>query len=329
MSNGTGGPIAKPEPRSERSVLRWLPRFEGDTPPYSIRAIGLAVLCFTSALAVQLIFRTAGGSLIFATYYPAVLAAGLLAGLPGGIIVTVSGLLTGWWAFMPPHFAFFPLEWSQLLDLATFLFSCGCILLVTERYREALRELRKHEQERVLVTKELEHRSKNTYAVIDVIVQKTLEDDPDRANIISGRIRAVKSANDLLNHTTTHTVLLKTLLMHEFLPYGEAHFHAEGPDIELSADTARHLALVFHELVTNAAKYGALSKSGGRVLVAWNNEDGVVRLEWREEGGPVVSPPKKHGFGSMIVTQSLKSISGSIGPTFAPEGLRCSITFRA
>ena len=86
---------------------------------------------------------------------------------------------------------------------------------------------------------------------------------------------------------------------------------------------------MFHELVTNAAKYGALSKSAGRVLIAWNNEDGLVRLEWREEGGPVVNPPKKHGFGSRIVTQSLKSVSGSICPLFAPEGLRCSITFRA
>ena len=148
MSTGTGGPITKPEPQSERSVLSWLSGFVSDTPPYSIRAIGLAVLCFTSALAVQMIFRAAGGSLIFATYYPAVLAAGLLAGLPAGIIVTVSALLTGWWAFMPPQFVFFPLAWSQRLDMATYLLSSGCILFVTERYREALRELRKRDHER-------------------------------------------------------------------------------------------------------------------------------------------------------------------------------------
>jgi two-component sensor histidine kinase len=81
--------------------------------------------------------------------------------------------------------------------------------------------------------------------------------------------------------------------------------------------------------VTNAAKYGALSKPGGRVLISWKNVDGLVRLEWREEVGPVVRPPEKHGFGSKIVTQSLKSLSGSINPTFAPEGLSCSITFQA
>jgi two-component sensor histidine kinase len=164
--------------------------------------------------------------------------------------------------------------------------------------------------------------------VIDVIVQKTLEDEPERASIISGRIRAVKFANDLLNQTSTHTVLLKNLLQHEFAPYGEAHFHPEGPEVELAPDTVRHLALVFHELVTNAAKHGALSKPGGRVLISWKKTEGAVNLEWREEGGPAVSPPKGHGFGSRIVTQSLKSVSGSITPSFAREGLHCAISFR-
>jgi two-component sensor histidine kinase len=159
-------------------------------------------------------------------------------------------------------------------------------------------------------------------------VQKTLENQPERATIVSGRIRAVKYTNDLLNQTSTHTALLKTLLTHEFVAYGEARFHAEGPEVELSADTARYLALVFHELVTNAAKYGALSKSDGQVLISWKQVDGLITLEWREQGGPVVMPPKAHGFGSRIITQSLKSVSGSISPTFAPEGLYCSIRFR-
>jgi two-component sensor histidine kinase len=65
------------------------------------------------------------------------------------------------------------------------------------------------------------------------------------------------------------------------------------------------------------------------VLISWKHLDGVVSLEWSEEGGAVVSPPRKYGFGSKIVTQSLKALSGSITPTFAPGGLHCSITFRA
>ncbi len=316
-------------PSAEPLGGRRFPQLVSGIPPYSIRAVGVAVVCFASALAVQVIFRPLGGSLMFATYFPAVLVAGLLAGLPAGLFVSIAALLTVWWAFIPAQFSFFPLPLDQGLNLATFLVSCGCMLAVTESYRAALRQLRKHEYERELVVKELEHRGRNTYAVIDVIVRKSLEDEPERANLISGRIRAVKYANDLLNQTSTHTVLLKTLLLHEFMPYGEARFHAEGPDFELPADTARHLALVFHELVTNAAKHGALSKQGGRVLLSWKRPDGVVRLEWTEQGGPAVSPHAKHGFGSRVVTQSLRALSGSISPTFAPEGLHCAITFRA
>lgn len=329
LSAGATGPNSKPKPSGNQAFSPWLPRLVNSIRPYSIRAMAVAVLCFTCALAVQIIFRLLGGSLLFATYFPAVLVGGLLAGLPAGIFVTIAALATVWLVFIPPAFVFNPLTVNQQLDFATFLVSSACIMVVTESYRAALRQLRRHEQQRELVMRELEHRGRNTYAVIDVIVQKTLEDQPERAALISGRIRAIKYANDLLTQAPTHTVLLKNLLLHEFVPYGDARFRMDGPDVELPPDTARHLALVFHELVTNAAKYGALSKTGGRVLISWNRLDGVVSLEWREEGGAVVSAPSKYGFGSKIVTQSLKALSGSITPTFAPGGLQCSITFRA
>jgi two-component sensor histidine kinase len=318
-----------PGREAEPFLTRALARLVRDVPPFSGRAFFIAFICLLGAFDSQLLFQWAGSSLLFAAYYPAVLVAGLVAGVPAGLFVVLAALFTVWFSFIPPYFRFFPLEGTQALDLFVFLLSSGCVLLVTHSYRVALQRLRRQERERQLITKELEHRGRNTYAVIDAIVQKTLEDQPERANIISGRIRAIKFANDLLSQADTHTILLKTLLLHEFLPYGEARFRAEGSDIELDPDTARHLALVFHELVTNAAKYGALSNPGGRVLIAWKKTDGLVSLDWREEGGPSVSPPAVHGFGSRIVTQSLRSVSGSIVPTFAPEGLRCAVTFRA
>jgi K+-sensing histidine kinase KdpD len=119
----------------------------------------VAILCFASALGVHVIFRSVGGSLMFSTYFPAVLVAGLLAGLPAGIFVTVAALLTVWWAFMPPPFTFSPLALDQRLDLAAYLLSSGCILVMIESYRAALRQVRKHERERELMLKELEHRA--------------------------------------------------------------------------------------------------------------------------------------------------------------------------
>jgi two-component sensor histidine kinase len=327
---GTAELKTRPSERAaEPFIRRALTRLVKNVPPLSGRAFFFSFICLLAAFDAQLLLRWSGSSLLFAAYYPAVLVAGLIAGVPGGLFVAVAALVTVWWSFIPPYFSFVPLDRTHALDLFVFLLSSGCVLFVTHSYRETLERLRRQERERQLIMKELEHRGRNTYAVIDAIVQKTLEDQPERANIISGRIRAIKFANDLLSQADTHTILLKTLLLHEFLPYGEARFHAEGVEIELAADTARHLALVFHELATNAAKYGALSNPAGRVLMAWKRTDGLVSLDWREEGGPPVSAPAVHGFGSRIVTQSLRSLSGSIVPTFAPEGLRCAITFRA
>jgi two-component sensor histidine kinase len=321
--------LTNPSEPLQSAVTRRLSRLVGGIPPYSVQAFLVGILCFAVAAVLHIAFRWFGGTLFFVTYFPAVLVAALFAGLPAGLLVILLAALTVWWAVMPPHYEFQWLSRTELMNLGGFLLAGASILFVVELYRSSLLQLRKNERERELVMKELEHRGRNTYAVIDVIIQKTFGDHPELANLASGRIRAVKYANDLLNQTSTHTLLLKSLLVHEFAPYGEGRFHAEGPDVELVPDTARHLALVFHELVTNAAKHGALSKPSGRVLLSWKNTDGTVTLEWREEGGPVVRPPEKHGFGSRIVTQSLKSVSGSITPTFAPGGLHCSITFRA
>ena len=310
-------------------ITRRLARLFGAMRPYSCGAFAVGVICFLGAIGLHIVLRWLGGSFAFATYFSAVLLAALLAGFPSGLLVAILSLLTVWWAFTPPTFPFFPLSRADQVDLIGFLLGSGVILVVIVLYRASLSQLLQDEQERELVMEELEHRARNTYAVIDVIVQNTLADEPERADLLSGRIRALRFADDLLNKTTTDRALLKTLLLHEFAPYGgEGRFRADGPDVELSPDTARHLALVFHELVTNAVKHGALSRLEGRVLISWSHMDGVIRLEWREEGGPVRTLPKRCGFGSRIIERSVKSVSGLIASTFARDGLRCTITFK-
>jgi two-component sensor histidine kinase len=88
------------------------------------------------------------------------------------------------------------------------------------------------------------------------------------------------------------------------------------------------LVLLFHELVTNAAKHGALSSPTGRVTVKWTRKDQDLILDWKESGGPKVVPPLKEGFGSQLITVCVKALSGTVQPHFAPEGLTCSMTFR-
>jgi two-component sensor histidine kinase len=309
-------------------ITRRLTRLVGDIRPYSFRAFAVAVICFLGAVGLHIALRWLGGSFAFVTYFPALLLAALVGGFPSGLLVAILSFVTVWWALTAPAFQFFPLSRVDQIDFIGFLLASGTILLVTGLYRASLSQLRQNEQERELVMEELEHRARNTYAVIDVIVQQTLEDEPERADLLSGRICALKFTDELLNKTTTHRMLLQSLLLHEFVPYGEGRFRVDGPDVELSPDTARHLALVFHELVTNAVKHGALSRPEGQVLISWRHMDGVIRLEWREEGGPVPNLPKRYGFGSRIIERSVKSVSGLVASTFARDGLRCAITFK-
>src|SRR3546814_6842850 len=86
------------------------------------------------------------------------------------------------------------------------------------------------------------------------------------------------------------------------------------------------MALVLHELGTNAAKYGALSTEEGRIDLNWTIQDGTLHLMWRESGGPAVQPPSRRGFGTMLLERSLKSDGGTVQGDYAPEGVTWKIT---
>ena len=129
------------EPELGPVITQPLPRLTGDIPPYSFPAFSIALLCLVAAIGVQLVFRSLGASLLFATYYPAVVIAGLLAGAPAGVLVVFGSLLTVWWVFIPPAYEFFPVNFTHLMDLVLFMLSSACILVVVERYRAALTQI--------------------------------------------------------------------------------------------------------------------------------------------------------------------------------------------
>jgi two-component sensor histidine kinase len=98
-----------------------------------------------------------------------------------------------------------------------------------------------------------------------------------------------------------------------------------GPDCLLSPKLALTLALLVHELATNAAKYGSFSNSAGRVSVDWSLSDARLNLEWRETGGPPVVPPNHRGFGTRLFLRALDQFQGKVEATFAPAGLVCKL----
>jgi PAS domain S-box-containing protein len=197
------------------------------------------------------------------------------------------------------------------------------ILDVTERKRA--------ESTQRLLIGELNHRVKNTLASVQAIATQTLRHSAEPAEFAPtfiGRIHALARAHSLLSATTWQGARLRELIEGQ-LQLGTidpARLTFAGPEIELSPEPALHLALVLHELSTNANKYGALSNEDGRVRLEWRLKAGKLELEWIETSGPAVAAPSRRGFGTALIERSLKAEGGSAQASFAPEGLRWLLT---
>jgi PAS domain S-box-containing protein len=190
------------------------------------------------------------------------------------------------------------------------------------------KEAEKHQQ---VMVDELNHRVKNTLATVMALSAQTFRNAPSQEGLceaFEGRLLALSQTHNLLNRSFWTGAGLRDILTQELAPYtgaGGFGFTLDGDDLKLGPVTAVTLGMVFHELSTNAVKYGALSMAGGKVLVAWRiSRLGRLHVEWREVGGPPVSPPRRRGFGSRLIEQALASdLDGDARLHFPSEGLRC------
>jgi two-component sensor histidine kinase len=266
----------------------------------------------------------------FTTFYPAVVLSGFLWGLRPAILALLCSAAVAWWAFLPPRWTFFITpDWESLIALLIFLATGGLVVWITGAYHRTLRKLRAEQQSRELLNRELVHRGRNTIAVAQAVVSQTLRADTSAASAINGRLRALLNTNEILTTSTLQTGLLRQVIEAEVAPYGLERISLSGPPVALQPDLARTLALVIHELATNAAKYGSLSSPTGRLAINWNFDNNAVALTWMECGGPSVLPPAKVGFGTTLI-KSLQqsSFSGMVDLDFRPAGLVCSVRFQ-
>jgi two-component sensor histidine kinase len=185
------------------------------------------------------------------------------------------------------------------------------------------------EQQQKLLVDELNHRVKNTLATVQAIAAQTLRTAPEPAafrEAFEARLLALSATHDLLTATSWRSAQLRDVAAVEFRPYGPERYRLDGPDVALAPAEALSLGLLFHELATNAAKYGALSAADGRVDVRWQVVDARLELTWRERGGPPVTIPTRRGFGSRLIERSLKGeMRGEAALDFAPDGLVCRV----
>jgi two-component sensor histidine kinase len=291
----------------------------------SIGALWVAAASLLGATLLRLALALLGIHSSFALYIPAALIAGLVAGAPAGIAVVAGGAVIGFLTFAPPH-ADFAIDLSAVAG-GIFSVSALVVVLVAHLYRHQVEKLRTREKERDLLLKELEHRGRNTYAIVDSIVRTSLKSDPERAETISRRVLAVSRSNDLVNWSSTTSVPFRALLLRVLDGIPSERLILNGPNVELTARSARNLALVFHELATNARKYGALSTSEGRVALTWDFEAPTIHVTWQEKGGPPAQAPATAGFGTEVIDRTLAALSGSVFRDYDPQGFSCRMSF--
>jgi len=194
------------------------------------------------------------------------------------------------------------------------------------------------EAQQQLLIRELNHRVKNTLATVKALVTlsaRSASSVEAFSEAFSNRIAALAHTHTLLTEAVRQTVTLKDLISAELGPYADAsgrRVRLEGPPVTLGSEEAVPLGMAFHELVTNAVKYGALSVPGGVLTMTWNVlADGdvpMLRFSWEESGGPPVSPPNRRGFGSTLLEKVLAAqLKAEVGMNYDPAGLRFSACF--
>jgi two-component sensor histidine kinase len=222
------------------------------------------------------------------------------------------------------------------IALSLLLSALTALIVLGGRNAQTLLAARQeHEAVRNILTRELTHRVKNTLATVTSLAMLTRRGATSvdaYADALTARLRALSATHDLLTHRDWSHAPLRGVLEAELAPFSKAsdvRLNLSGPDVVLAPNIALSLGLAVHELVTNAAKYGAFSVRDGTITIDWvltQNSD-AVRLNWRESGGPPVQQPETRGFGSDLVEKLMaRELNSEVRINFHPDGVRCELS---
>jgi two-component sensor histidine kinase/PAS domain-containing protein len=193
-----------------------------------------------------------------------------------------------------------------------------------------LTERKQAEELQRLLLNELNHRIKNTLATIQAIAGQTLRaarDLPSAREALERRIHSMAQAHDLLTLHAWTGANLTDVVMRALDAFPPTQVRMSGTAIDVSPKHALALSLALHELATNATKYGALSRPEGRVSVNWEIQEGRLRFDWEESGGPAVAPPTQKGFGSRLLEELVgRDLGGDVKLNYDVSGVRWGIT---
>ena len=208
-----------------------------------------------------------------------------------------------------------------LTDLSTFAAMALRMIETEERLKVAL-------VQQQTIADEMGHRIKNLFSVATSMVRLSVPGPGGKEELaerLTGRLMALAEANALLrrrfDEIPWERADLAEVLSRILRPHGEGRWQINGPSVAINERSINNVALIFHELATNAAKYGALSAERGAVSIDWTLEQNDLRLSWREAGGPVTKPPAGLGYGNKLVTGTVRGCGGDIDYDWLPGGL--------
>ena len=267
----------------------------------------------------------------FTPYIPAVFLATAVGGLRVGVVAAIAGGALG----VSVDFGNTTVDAARFVLLLIYWAVCGFMIWGVEQYRSMVRQQREiskrliqEEEYRKLVVEELQHRLKNKLSTIHAVLHQVLENQPQVWSSIDHRLRALAAADDLISRVDDRGCDIKDLLMSELGPYGHVRFSLNGDKLFLPDKLAVSLALILHELATNAAKYGAFSSARGLLQVSWTTSDGRLNLTWDETEGPTVENVGAAGFGTKLLRSALLPFDGKTEIAYLRSGVHCTMQCR-
>ena len=224
------------------------------------------------------------------------------------------------------------IRWVETLGLAHFegagpehraVSMAGTAQDITER--------KEREEKEHLLMREINHRAKNMLSVVDSIAHQTVTKSPeDFIERFSERIQALSANQDLLVRNQWNGVEIEDLVRAQLAHFADligSRIGIRGPKLRFTAASAQAVGLALHELATNAGKYGALSTDNGHVYVSWGTVGDTFTMSWTEREGPPVSPPKRRGFGTIVMgAMAERSVDGTVELDYAHSGLTWRLT---
>jgi two-component sensor histidine kinase len=300
--------------------------WNGISQPSLLFAVGFAASCLALATVARWLLSLIRPDVFFTPYIPAVFFATAFGGFRVGVATALFGGTLG----LALDFSNGSADLARLALFFIYLMVCGLTIWGIEHYRsiasnqrDISRRLIQEEEYRKLVVDELQHRLKNKLSTIHAVLHQVLYDQPQVWASIDHRMRALSATDDLIARLDRSGCDIKDLLLSELGPYGHVRFTLNGNSLFLPEKLAVSLALVFHELATNAGKYGAFSSTHGLLQVSWSVSDDRLNVTWDETEGPPIGAIGEAGFGTKLLKSALRPFDGKTEIAFLKTGVHC------